>query len=127
MAVPYPELTRETTAQLAPFRQAQKSTMQGFGTMAEAAMAEGALSAKVKELLALSVGITQGCHACIGYHVKALVRLGTTRTELEEAMAVAVYMGGGPALMHVADVLRAWEQFSPAVATAAAVEPSVTP
>ena len=127
MAVSYPELTRETTAQLAPFRQAQKSTMQGFGAMAAAAMAEGALSAKVKELLALSVGITQGCHACIGYHVKALVRLGTTRTELEEAMAVAVYMGCGPALMHVADVLRAWEQFSPAVATAAAVEPSVTP
>ena len=119
MSVSYPELTREITAQWAPFRQTQKSTMQGFSAMAAAAMAEGALPAKVKELLALAVGISHGCHGCIGYHVKALVRLGCTRVELEEAMGVAVYMGGGPALMHVADVLRAWEQFAPApVATA---------
>lgn len=114
MDVSYPELTRQITAQLAPFRQAQKPTMQGFSAMAAAAMADGALSSKIKEFLALSVGIAQGCHGCIGYHVKALVRLGATRAELEEAMAVAVYMGGGPALMHVADVLHAWEQFSPA-------------
>jgi AhpD family alkylhydroperoxidase len=83
--------------------------MQGFGQLAKAAMAEGAVSTKHKELMALAIGITQHCSGCIGFHVKALLKLGCTRQELEEMLAVCVYMGGGPALMYAAETLKAWD------------------
>jgi AhpD family alkylhydroperoxidase len=91
------------------FRKAQPDAMQGFGQLAKAAMAEGAVSTKHKELMALAIGIKQHCSGCIGFHVKALLKLGCTRQELEEMLAVCVYMGGGPALMYAAETLKAWD------------------
>ena len=66
------------------------------------------------ELIALSIGVTQRCDGCIGFHAKALKDLGATRDEIAEAMAMCVYMGGGPALMYAADALRAFDQYSEA-------------
>jgi AhpD family alkylhydroperoxidase len=83
--------------------------MKAFGQLAQAAMTEGALSTKHKELMALAIGVTQRCSGCIGFHVKALVKLGATRAELDEMLAVCVYMGGGPALMYAAEAVKAWD------------------
>jgi AhpD family alkylhydroperoxidase len=88
--------------------------MAGFGSMAKAAKTEGSLSEKQKELIALGISVSQRCAGCIGFHVKALRRLGTTQAEFEEALGVAVYMGGGPAAMYAAEAMQAWEQFAPA-------------
>ncbi|MBE2261098.1 MAG: carboxymuconolactone decarboxylase family protein [Burkholderiaceae bacterium] len=99
---------------LAPLRKSQPDAMAGFGQLAKASMAEGAVSAKNKELIALAIGITQHCSGCIGFHVKALHRLGCTRAELDEMLTVCVYMGGGPALMYAAEAVAAWEQMAPA-------------
>jgi AhpD family alkylhydroperoxidase len=107
----YPALTQTITQQLAPFRKSQEATMQGFNAMAKGAMSAGTLSEKEKELIALGISISQRCAGCIGFHVKALRRLGTTRAEFEEALGVAVYMGGGPSLMYAAEALQAWDQF----------------
>ncbi len=101
---------------LAPFRKSQSEAMMGFGQLAKAAMAEGAVSEKHKELIALAIGVTQHCSGCIGFHVKALHRLGCTRQELEEMLAVCVYMGGGPALMYAAEAVKAFESLAPAQA-----------
>ena len=105
-------LIQNINAQLGPLRQSQAPAMQGFGQLAKAAMADGALSEKHKELIALAIGITQHCSGCIGFHVKALKRLGASRAELEEMLTVCVYMGGGPALMYCAEALSAWEQMA---------------
>jgi alkylhydroperoxidase/carboxymuconolactone decarboxylase family protein YurZ len=40
------------------------------------------------------------------------VKLGATQQEVEEALAVAVYMGGGPSLMYAAGAVEAFEEFS---------------
>jgi len=85
--------------------------MAGFGAMAKGAMAPGVLSELHKELMALAIGIAARCDGCIGFHMKALVRLGVSREQLNETLAVAVYMGGGPSLMYAADALRAYEEF----------------
>jgi AhpD family alkylhydroperoxidase len=106
-------LMKDINDNLGPFRKSQSETMQGFGQMAKAAMAEGTVSAKHKELIALAIGVTQHCSGCIAFHVKALHRLGCTRAELEEAMGVCVYMGGGPALMLVAEALAAYDAMVP--------------
>ena len=88
--------------------------MQGFDAMAKAASKDGVLSAKVKEFIALAIGVSTRCDGCIGFHAKALARMNATREEVEEVLGMAVYMGGGPSLMYAADALRAFEQFSSA-------------
>ena len=105
-------LMQDINSQLGPFRKSQPEAMRGFSAMAQGALADGALSAKHKELIALAIGVTQRCSGCIGFHAKALVRLGATRAEVEEMLAVCVYMGGGPALMYVAEALKAWDVLS---------------
>ena len=106
-------LIKNINDNLGPFRKSQSEALLGFGQLAKAAMAEGAVSAKHKELIALAIGITQHCSGCVGFHVKALRKLGCTREELEEMLAVCVYMGGGPALMYAAEALKAWDEFAP--------------
>ena len=103
-------LVRDINSALGPFRKAQSEVMKGFAQLAQASMAEGAISAKNKELIALSIGVTQKCSGCIGFHIKALHKLGATRQELEEMLGIAVYMGGGPALMYAAEAMDAWDK-----------------
>jgi AhpD family alkylhydroperoxidase len=110
----HPSLIQNINHSLSGLRKSQPEAMQGFGQLAKAAMAEGVVSEKHKELIALAIGITQHCSGCIGFHVKALHRLGCTRQELEEMLAVCVYMGGGPALMYAAEAEAAWDAFAPA-------------
>ena len=39
--------------------------------------------------------------------------MGATREQINEMLAVSVYMGGGPSLMYAAEVLRAFDEFQP--------------
>ncbi|MBU3648785.1 MAG: carboxymuconolactone decarboxylase family protein [Limnohabitans sp.] len=105
----HPGLIAQINESLGALRQSQAPTMAGFGQLAKAAMAPGAIDAKTKELIALAIGISQHCSGCIGFHVKALKRLQCTREEFEEMLGVCVYMGGGPSLMYAAEALKAWE------------------
>lgn len=106
-------LIQTISENLVPFRKSQPSVMQGFSQLANAAMKEGAISAKNKELMALAIGVTQHCSGCIGFHIKALHKLQCTQPELEEMLGVAVYMGGGPAMMYAAEALNAWVDMAP--------------
>jgi AhpD family alkylhydroperoxidase len=45
------------------------AVMSGSGALHEAGTAEGALSVKTKELVALAIAITVRCDGCIAYHV----------------------------------------------------------
>ena len=108
----YQQLTREVSTQLRMLRSDLPGPMTGFGDLARTAFADGALSEKAKELIALALGIAAHCDACIGFHMKTLVRLGATKKEVEETLAVAVYMGGGPSLMYSANALAAFAEFS---------------
>ena len=105
-------LINNINTNLGPFRKSQGEAMQGFSQLAKASMAEGAINAKNKELIALAIGVTQHCSGCVGFHVKALVKLGCSRAELEEMLTICVYMGGGPALMYSAEVLAAFDAMS---------------
>jgi AhpD family alkylhydroperoxidase len=112
MSKNYVEMTTQITAQAGEIKKRVPDAMSGFYSMSRAATADGALDKKTKELLALAMGIVQRCDGCIGFHVKALVSLGMTKDELAEVLAMAVYMGGGPALMYAADAMTAYEQFT---------------
>lgn len=112
MTKSYPEITRRISGSMKVLRKDIADTMQGFSAMAQAATKDGALDKKTKELIAMAIGVSTRCDGCIGFHSEALVKLGVTREEFEETLAMAVYMGGGPSLMYAADAMLAFEQFS---------------
>ena len=107
----YPEITKNISKNLKVLRKDIADTMSGFSALAQSASKEGALDKKTKELIALAIGVSTRCDGCIGFHSESLVRLGASRAEVEEALGMAVYMGGGPSLMYAADAISAFEQF----------------
>ncbi len=83
----------------------------GFAQLRRESLAEGALSRKSKELIALGVAIAARCDACIAYHVHDALRAGATRQEIVETIGVAMMMGGGPATMYGCHAFEALDQF----------------
>jgi AhpD family alkylhydroperoxidase len=108
----YQNIMTDISSSLVKLRQEMPEVMNGFTAMAKGATTEGALDKKTKELIALAIGIAARCDGCIGFHVQALIKLGVTREELLETLAMTIYMGGGPSLMYAAEALRAFEELS---------------
>lgn len=106
------EITQDVSRALEALRAEAPEAMQGFSAMSRGALKDGALSKLQKELIALAIGVATRCDACIGFHVKELIRLGVTREQFVETLAVAIYMGGGPNLMYAAEAIRAYDEFS---------------
>jgi AhpD family alkylhydroperoxidase len=111
MSKDYVAITKQISSGIKTLRKDIPDVMHGFSTMAGAATRDGALSKKVKELVALGIAISTRCDGCIGFHTEALIKLGCTKAEFEETLGLAVYMGGGPSLMYAGDAMTAWEQF----------------
>ncbi len=114
----YRDLTQTISAGLSTLRASTPEVMKGFSDLGRAATADGVLDAKTKELIALALSVAARCDPCIGFHAKALVRLGATRQEIDETLGVTTYMGGGPSLMYAANAVAAFDEFSTATATA---------
>ncbi len=93
-------------------RQGTPEAIKAFASLAAAATAAGALDSKTKELMALAVGIAVHCDGCVAYHTKMAHQHGATRQEMLETVALALYMGGGPAAVYGGDAVRAYDQFS---------------
>jgi ribonuclease HI len=62
---------------------------------------EGAIPAKYKELMGLVVSAGLRCDDCIHYHIIQSYRLGCSRTEQEEALNVALVVGGSIVIPHL--------------------------
>lgn len=107
------QITSDVSAALDAMRREVPDAMKGFSDLSRAAMKEGSICALNKELIALAIGVASRCDACIGFHVKALIRLGVTREQLMETLAICTYMGGGPTLMYAAEAVRAFDELQP--------------
>ncbi len=95
-------------------------TTRAFGALSKSVRDSGVLDVKIKEYIALAIATVQGCTPCIGYHAEILAKLGAPREEVVDALAMAIQMGGGPALMEAADALAAFDQFVAARSSSAA-------
>lgn len=107
----YPDLYEEKQRQISQFRQASPELMSTFGKLNMKALQAGVLSSKVKELIALCIGIAVRCDGCVAFHIADALKAGASREEIVEAINVAVLMGGGPALIYGAEALEALKQF----------------
>jgi AhpD family alkylhydroperoxidase len=80
-----------------------------FGKLSHAASADGLISGRVKELTATAIAVSKGCDDCVAYHVQKAKQLGASKEELIEFIAVAIEMGGGPAVVYGAKALEYFE------------------
>lgn len=91
-------------------------TWRGFSDLHRNAVADGALPARVKELMALAIAVVKQCDGCIAYHAKAAARRGATPEEVAEALGVALLMDGGTASVYGPRAWDAYRELAPASA-----------
>jgi AhpD family alkylhydroperoxidase len=102
----YPQSTKEIQERrmaLAP------GPLKAFHEFSRQAFADGALSAKMKQIIAVAVAHTTQCPYCIRGHTAAALRTGASGEEIMEAIWVAAEMRAGAAYAHSAialDTLR---------------------
>jgi len=107
MSDDYPALHKHLQQLSAQLAGELRSPMSAFAQLNGAATAPGALDARTKQLMALGMSITARCEGCIAYHVH-----DATREEIMETMALAILMGGGPAVVYASKALEAFDQFT---------------
>ena len=100
---------REPTRSL---RKAIPDAWSGFVAMHAGAMAEGTVPTRLKEAIALAIGVVKRCDGCIGYHSKAAVRAGATPEEVAEILAIALLMDGGTANVYAPKAWAAYQEFA---------------
>lgn len=71
---------------------------------------EGALPKKTKELLGLVASLVLRCDDCVKYHLGRCHEEGVTDGELEEALAIALVVGGSITIPHLRRAFQSWDE-----------------
>lgn len=108
----YHDVLKELSPQHRALRQAIPDVYRAFNDLSGAAMADGALPTRVKELLAMAIGIVHGCDGCIASHARGAAKAGASEQEAAEAIGVAIMMHGGPATIYGARAYEAFREFA---------------
>lgn len=72
-----------------------------FFALDNKAYIEGALPAKVKELMGLVASMVLRCNDCILYHIDRSIQEGASRQELYESFNIALIVGGSIVIPHL--------------------------
>ena len=81
------------------------NVMSAFWAFDKAAVADGAIPVKYKELIALAVALTTQCPYCIDIHSANARRAGVSDAEMAEAAMVAAALRAGAAITHATHAL----------------------
>jgi len=110
----YPAATPEIARKRREWSPRQSDAFEAFS---KAAFANGALPAKIKQIIAVAIAHVTQCPYCINGHTKAALRAGATPDELMEAIWVAAEMRAGAAYAHstmmIATAMEAAEKSAP--------------
>jgi AhpD family alkylhydroperoxidase len=79
--------------------------MKAFWAFDKAAVADGAIPVKYKELIAVAVALTTQCPYCIDIHSNNARKAGATEAELTEAAMVSAALRAGAAVTHATHAL----------------------
>ncbi|MHB8244491.1 MAG: carboxymuconolactone decarboxylase family protein [Acidimicrobiales bacterium] len=104
------ELSDELRPKAKAMRGLIPEVFSGYAQMSRAAMADGALTSKQKELIALAIAATRECDGCVAAHARSSSRAGASREEVAEAMGVVIMMNGGPGTVWGPRAFAAFEQ-----------------
>ena len=106
------EFSKQVDGRAAKLFKAAPETMRAFQGLMDSVEKSGAIDSKIKELMALAIGIASRCEGCINYHIREAIKKGATRSEVVETASVAIEMGGGPATVYGAQALEAFDQLA---------------
>lgn len=84
------------------------TAFRGYSTFNKAAMEDGKLSSKFKEIIAVAVGHATLCPYCIDVHTKNADNAGATKEELSEAVLVAALLLAGGSYTHMANMIESY-------------------
>jgi AhpD family alkylhydroperoxidase len=84
----------------------------GYVRMSAAAMADGELPVRMRELIALAIAVTRECDGCIAAHARGAARQGASEQEVAEALGVAIMMNGGPGTVWAPRAYAAFREFA---------------
>jgi len=96
---------KENLAKLKQMDALAPAVMKAFWAFDKAAVADGAIPVKYKELMAVAVALTTQCPYCIGIHSGNARKAGATDAELVEAAMVAAALRAGAAVTHATHAL----------------------
>lgn len=106
------EVRKELTEPSRRLAEAIPDVIESYATMQRAVMTDGALSTKVKELIAVAIGATKECDGCIAAHALGAARHDATEAEVAEAIGVVVLLNGGPGTVWGARALAAFRELA---------------
>jgi AhpD family alkylhydroperoxidase len=72
-----------------------------FFALDKIAYQEGEIPRKYKELMGLVASTVLRCNDCIIYHIEQCIQSGATRSELNEALNIALVVGGSIIIPHL--------------------------
>lgn len=83
-------------------------TIKRFFALDTATYAAGTLDAKTKELLGLVASMVLRCDDCIRYHLGKCHEQKVSDAELQEALSVALVVGGSIVIPHLRRAVEYW-------------------
>ena len=92
-------------AKLTKMNSLAPAVMEAFWAFDKAAVADGAIPVKYKELIAVAVALTTQCPYCIDIHSGNARKAGATDAEMVEAGMIAAALRAGAAVTHATHAL----------------------
>src|SRR6266581_7853059 len=97
--------TKENLTKLKRMDSLAPQVMKAFWAFDKAAVAEGAIPVKYKEMIAVAVALTTQCPYCIDIHSSNARKAGATDAEIVETGIVAAALRDGAAVTHTTHAL----------------------
>jgi AhpD family alkylhydroperoxidase len=102
--------SKDALLAMGKFAELKPDLLGAFMNFNTKAFEDGALSAKMKELIAIACAHITRCPYCIDGHVKGAREAGATDEEIAEAIVVAVAMNAGAPMAHGAFAMKALQE-----------------
>jgi len=96
---------KQNLTRIKKLNQLAPKVMEAFWAFDKAAVADGAIPVKYKELIAVAVALTTQCSYCIDIHNNNARKAGATDAEIAEAAMVAASLRAGAAVTHATHAL----------------------
>ena len=97
--------TKQNLTKIKKLNELAPEVMKTFWAFDKAAVADGAIPVKYKELMAVAVALTTQCPYCIEIHTANARKAGATDAEFAEAAMVSAALRAGAAVTHATHAL----------------------
>jgi len=97
--------SKDNLAKIKKMNDLAPEVMKAFWAFDKAAVAEGAIPVKYKELITVAVAVTTQCPYCIDIHANNARKAGASEAEIVEATMVAASLRAGGAVTHATHAL----------------------